>query len=288
MPEQGRGGTGRDRRGEHLEGRHVTGARRHPSRRSSTAALLIVGAALVAASAFTPWWHRNFLDPLTGPRTVAVDGTAVAAGLFPLALVALAGLAAALASRGAVRRIVAVAIAAAGAGSVAAALVAAASSPDAALTGALTRPADAVSAARLFLLAPMLAVLGGLLIVAGGVLMIGWRDRPRTVGGAYSPPAAQRDAARRAAARRAHGVGGAQHAGAVPVDRAEWWRSLDAGIDPTDDAASDAGGRLGRRDEVAGPPSGARSEQSDAASGTPTSDGYDGHTRSSGREEADK
>jgi hypothetical protein len=82
------------------------------------------------------------------------------------------------------------------------------------------------------------------------VLLSGRPTGPtRRSASAYRTPAAQHEAARKAAEIRAspHGVTRNSADGAADqyapqasdqADPGEWWRALDAGVDPTDDAES--------------------------------------------------
>ncbi|MEO7127158.1 MAG: Trp biosynthesis-associated membrane protein [Nakamurella sp.] len=221
-------------------------------RRGLPALIVLLGAALSASAAFMPWWQRSYHDPLTGELRVTIDGGAVAVALVPLALVVLAGLGAALISRGIVRRIVGIVVAAAGVGSIVATAIAGTHHPDAEFAARLIRPAAPISAAEVVWAALILSVVGGVAEAVGGVLVARGSGRDRVSSVTYSPPAVQREAAQREATQRAVARQSATRVvapnpseaidensvetAADATDPAEWWRSLDAGVDPTDDA----------------------------------------------------
>jgi uncharacterized membrane protein (TIGR02234 family) len=229
-------------------------ARAH--RRGIAALLVLAGAGGTAGSAILPWWRRDYHDPLSGSLTVTVDGAALAPGLVPLALVAIAGLAAAMISRGLLRRLLGAVAGLAAAASAAIALAAATHTPDAEFASRLVRPAAPQSAPEMVWGAVILAVVAAVVGVAGGGMVAAAGDRRpgsgRAASLAYRPPAAQREAARNAAQHPATGApappdGAAPqvtgeataeppNAVAGPADSGDWWRSLDAGVDPTDDA----------------------------------------------------
>lgn len=198
-------------------------------RRGLPVIAVLAGAAATAGSAFAPWWRRGYDDPLTGALRVSLNGTVVAGALVPLALVAAAGLGATLMSRGILRRVLAALTALAGLGQVVAAVVGAAADPSANFTAQLLRPAVPTSAPTLVIAIVALAGIGGVL-VAGGALALALGPSPaRRTAATYVTPAAQHDAARETA-------GGSTGPGTqTPTDGSQWWRSLDAGIDPTDE-----------------------------------------------------
>ena len=70
------------------------------------AILAVAGAGLAAIAAALTWWSADYVDPLSGALTITASGAACVPELIPLALVALAGFGAALATRGVPRRIV--------------------------------------------------------------------------------------------------------------------------------------------------------------------------------------
>lgn len=210
------------------------------SRRRSPAALLVLfGAAASAGSAFLPWWRRSYHDPLSGDLTVAVDGNEVAVALVPLALVALAGLAAAMLSRGIARRLLGAVVALASVGAAVGAVLGAARAPAAEFAAKLVRPATPLAAPAISWGAVALAVTAAVAAAAGGVLIASSAraagNRGRISGGAYRTPAAQHDAARQAARRHdREGSAGQSAPARESADPGEWWRALDAGVDPTE------------------------------------------------------
>jgi len=213
------------------QGGSPPGERVTPERTGRAAALIalcaVVGAALAAVAAGLTWWTEDFADPLTGPVTITASGSSVLPELVPVALVALAGLGAALATHGVLRRIVGGVLAVGGALIAVRCAVAWGSAP-AALVQDLPRPADPVGDARLSPLGPLLGIAGGLLIgVAGGLIVAG--RGARRMSSRYEAPGSVASAAR---AERDQADGGrTTETGQAPED---WWKALDAGSDPTD------------------------------------------------------
>lgn len=184
----------------------------------------VLGAALAAIAAGLTWWSADFSDPLTGPETITASGSSVASELVPVALVALAGLGAALATHGLLRRIVGAVLLVGGA-LVAVRCGLALGAAPASLVDDLPRPADPVGAARLSPLGPVLGMVGGLLIaVAGGLIVAGRGARPMSA--RYEAPGVS------GSVRPGRRAGSAASAQAAPED---WWKALDAGSDPTDE-----------------------------------------------------
>jgi uncharacterized membrane protein (TIGR02234 family) len=207
----------------------------------------VLGAALAASSAGLTWWSQSFDDPLQGRLDISSSGGSVVPALIPVALVALAGLAASLGVRGWLRRGLGVLLAVAG-GLLSWLSLAALAGPDGDLTDRLTRPADPAGAVAVHVLGPLLGALGGLLIALAAVLVVAGVGA-RRLGSRYERPA------RRAAPATAPGpdpTGPAAPGGAPttrrsggptpeqrPADRSgdtdslDWWRQLDEGVDPT-------------------------------------------------------
>ncbi|MGS0688553.1 Trp biosynthesis-associated membrane protein [Nakamurella sp. GG22] len=238
----------------------------------------IAGAALAAVAAGMQWWSAEYLDALTGPITVTLSGAACVPELIPLALVGLAGLGAALATAGPLRRLVGIVLFAAGATIAVRSAVALGAAP-AGLAGSLTRPAELVGEAGLSPAGPVLATTGGLLMAVAGVLVIaGVGARP--LGSKYKRT--QRSGDRRPDARPA----------GAAADPADWWKALDAGADPTEaPAARDGAGGAGGEPAVVtrtGPDGVADTGSDDTASGPPVTTGThsvnraDGGTRTAG------
>ncbi len=192
------------------------------------AALVLGGAAACAGAAAMTWWTADYDDPLTGPLTLTATGSDCLPELVPVALVALAGFGAALATQGWLRRLVGVILLAGGLLVAVRAGLALGGAP-AGLTGSLVRPATPVGAAQLHPVGPLLALAGGaLLTLAGGLIAAGLGGR-RRLGSRYEAPAV---AAQAAVAASAAGV--AEPDEAAATDPADWWKALDAGTDPTD------------------------------------------------------
>ena len=187
------------------------------------AVLAVAGAALAAVAAALTWWSADYVDPLTGALTISASGADCVPELIPLALVALAGFGAALATRGIPRRAVGAVIALCG-GALAARSALFFGSTPGALVSELTRPADPVGTAQLHPVGPALGVLGGLLLAAAGVLIVLGVGARQAMSSRY-----ERGAKAQAAAT------------AMTTDQGDWWKALDAGDDPT--AASTPDGR---------------------------------------------
>jgi hypothetical protein len=194
-----------------------------PDRPASRRALLATIAALIAASAALGgaaalrWAQIDVQTPLRGIVGVGLAGSEVLPALGPLAAVALAAVAAVLATGGRVRWLLG------------ALLLGAAVPPIVAvlhvfdtrwLTGVTMstaqRPARSVpvgSATALFA-GPVLAAAGAALLAAAGVALIGWGHRMPRLGRRYQTPIARSD-------------------GRVPPDDRRFWERMDAGEDPT-------------------------------------------------------
>jgi len=169
----------------------------------------VAGAGIAAIAAALTWWSADYLDPLTGALTISVSGGSALPELVPLALVALAGFGAALATHGTVRRLVGVVVVLCGAVITIRSVVSFGDQP-AALVSSLSRPAEAVGAPQLHAAGPALGVLGGLLLAAAGALIAaGWGARQR-LGARYDAPT-----------------------GPATQTSTDWWKALDAGADPT-------------------------------------------------------
>ncbi len=179
------------------------------------AVLAVAGAGIAAIAAALTWWSADYRDPLTGPLTISVTGSSAVPELVPLALVALAGFGAALATHGTVRRLVGVVLLLCGAAITIRSAVSFGDQP-AALVSSLCRPAEAVGAPQLHAIGPALGVLGGLLLAtAGSLITAGWGARQR-LGARYDAPTAP----------------------TKETTGTDWWKALDAGADPT--AADDS------------------------------------------------
>ncbi|MET3805121.1 putative membrane protein (TIGR02234 family) [Nakamurella sp. UYEF19] len=222
-------------------------ARRRPA---VLALLVVLGAAAAAGAAAMTWWTQAFADSLSGTITTRATGSQTDALLIPVALVALAGFGAALATTGAVRRLVGAVLALGGAGAAGLAIVAMFSAPST-LRSDLTRPADSAGPAQVHVIGPILGLLAGLLVALAGVLVMagfGARKGRRALGSRYDAPIARRRSAGNS--RETTAATGAVAAAAPDLAdpaadanaAAQWWKALDAGHDPT---ASD--GSAGKR-----------------------------------------
>ncbi|MBM9466832.1 Trp biosynthesis-associated membrane protein [Nakamurella leprariae] len=222
------------------------------SRRRPVAVLwlsAVLGAALAASAAGLTWWTQSFDDPLQGRIDIAESGGSVVPALIPIALVALAGLAATLGVRGWLRRGLGVLLAAAG-GVLTWLSLAALGGPAEGLTDRLARPAAPVGGADVHPVGPLLGAQGGLLIALAAVLVVAGVGA-RRLGSRYERPARRAGSAARPVPATPEPTGpargdGADRAGdvadsanpAAPVrsgdtDSLDWWRQLDAGVDPT-------------------------------------------------------
>ena len=199
------------------------------------ALLVLAGAAAVAGAGSLTWWHQQHLDALAGSISTTATGSQTDALLVPTALVGLAGFGAALATTGLLRRLVGLLLLVGGGVTAVLAIVGATSAPARLLT-ALSRPAESSSAPTLSPFGAVLGVLGGLAIAIAGVLLLLGYGARRALGSRYDAPTSRRA---RAAAEPAdpsagHAVDPADDADAS----AQWWKALDAGLDPTDVASA--------------------------------------------------
>ncbi len=221
------------------------------------AALVLLGAAACAAGSAMTWWTADYLDPLTGPLTLTASGADCCPELVPVALVALAGFGATLATQGWLRRLVGVVLLAGGL-LVAVRAVTAMTAVPATLPGGLVRPADPVGPAQLHPAGPILAVTGGVLIAVAGVLVAAGRGAYRRLGARYDAPSKAAPPATPSATtappatpttpatttprpRPTHPDTATDIASSDPgsSDPGDWWKALDAGTDPTDPTVSD-------------------------------------------------
>ena len=207
------------------------------------AVLAVAGAAIAAIAAAVTWWSADYQDSLTGPLTISVTGGSAVPELVPLALVALAGFGAALATHGTVRRLVGVVLLLCGAAIAVRSALAFGDQP-AALVTSLSRPATAVGSPQLHAIGPALGVLGGLLLVAAGALITAGRGARQRLGARYDAPTGAARGRASAADRSSSASATGQSAG----DGSDWWKALDAGADPTaadggDPAAADPASR---------------------------------------------
>jgi uncharacterized membrane protein (TIGR02234 family) len=183
----------------------------------------LAGAACCAGAAALTWWTARYADALVGEVTTSAKGSDLLPELVPVALLALAGVGATVATRGWPRRLIGALVVVGGLLVVVRAVAAMTGAPEV-LQTALTRPASRVGVPELHPAGPVIAVAGGLLIALGGVLVVVGAGRAKGMGARYDAPA------RRAARART----AADEPGAL-------WQALDAGADPTARDPDDAG-----------------------------------------------
>ncbi|TLG13488.1 TIGR02234 family membrane protein [Nocardia cyriacigeorgica] len=195
--------------------------------------LALSAAALWGASRMT-WVSVRSSDGLTEPRTDDLDGGTWFGALTPLALVLLAAIAAVLATKGWLRRVVGMLVALVGAVVAVPAL--------ALLTGSGATAQRAATLAELPARAQVeqvstaaapavLTMAGALAAFAAGVLLARMPKDSAQLSGKYDTPVARRAAATDLVAGR----GEAGDDTAPPVTERVLWDALDAGTDPTDD-----------------------------------------------------
>ena len=183
--------------------------------------LVVLGAAAAASASGLTWWTQTHVDSLAGALTTKATGARTDSLLIPVALVALAGLGAALATTGVLRRCVGALLLVGGLWSAVLSVVGLSSAP-AALTTDLTRPAESSSAPQVHAFGPVLGVLGGLLIAAAGALILVGYGARRGLGSRYEAPTRRRPAPLPAS-----------DPASDPNVAVSWWKALDAGEDPT-------------------------------------------------------
>ncbi len=190
-------------------------------RRALPLLALLVGSGLMALAAAPTWYSQGYGQGLTA--SLKRTGSQAAPGLLPLALVGLAGIAAVLASRGLLRRLVGVVVTVLGG----IAMVVA-------VSGLAHPPADAGGdngppVARTLLgpvvahpAGPLLAMAGGLLLAGAGIAVLAGMGARRLGQRFESGP--------RRGSGLATAVGDAD-------DASQWWKAMDTGLDPTQAAA---------------------------------------------------
>lgn len=194
---------------------------RSQRRALGTSIVALLGAALALwASARLVWSSASVEGGLRGAVVTSRTGGELAPALGPFALLALAAVAAAVATGGAARRALGAVLALAGAALAWLGISAAAAAPDA--VAAPGAPTVQIYGGRLLVLVAAAAV-----VTAGALLAARGHRMPR-LGARYQVPAARDEAA--TAAGGAPGPGGAP-----PAGTRELWDSLDAGTDPTAD-----------------------------------------------------
>ncbi len=135
------------------------------------ALLVVFGAVALAVGAHLIWWSQIHLDSLSGPVTSSARGSQTEPLLIPVALLALAGFGAALATTGVLRRLVGVVLLVGGGWAAVRAVIDLWQSP-ASLHTDLSRPAVSSAPPQLHLVGPLVALFGGLLVVLTGALVI--------------------------------------------------------------------------------------------------------------------
>ena len=185
--------------------------------------LVVLGAAAAASASGLTWWTQTHVDTLAGALTTKATGSRTDSLLIPVALVALAGLGAALATTGALRRCVGSLLLLGGLWSAALSVIGWVSAP-AVLTTDLTRPTQSSAAPQVHAFGPILGVLGGALIAAAGALVVLGYGARKGLGVRYEVPT-----------RKLTSVAGAADLDPAndPNVAVSWWKALDAGEDPT-------------------------------------------------------
>ncbi|SDP31048.1 trp region conserved hypothetical membrane protein [Nakamurella panacisegetis] len=185
--------------------------------------LVILGAAAAASASGLTWWTQTHVDALAGALTTKATGSRTDSLLLPVALMALAGLGAALATTGMLRRGVGALLLLGGLWSAAASVAGLVSAP-AVLTTDLTRPAESSGAPQVHVIGPLLGVLGGGLIATAGVLVVLGYGSRKGLGARYEAPTRRRTGAPSVAEL---------DPASDPNVAVSWWKALDAGLDPT-------------------------------------------------------
>ena len=203
------------------------------------ALLVLIGAVALAVGAGLTWWSQTHLDSLAGSITIKAKGSQTDALLIPVALLALAGFGATLATTGVLRRLVGGVLVLGGAWAATSALVGLWRAP-ASLHTDLTRPALSSASPDLHAAGPLIAALGGALVAAAGVLVVAGFGARRALGARYDAPTGR--------PKTSAPVLTTLDVDADPESAAGWWKALDAGQDPTaaraasaDETASDPG-----------------------------------------------
>lgn len=195
-----------------------------PARRAFGLAVVacLAGAGLVVYGSTRTWSLQVVERPGLSDLRTATTGAADAPWLIGLALVALAGAGALLATRGPVRRGLGVLLALIGAGTA---------------VGAIAGRAglDAGSAGAGATFWPVVCVAGAALIMAGGLAAARSGHRWPTMGARYERrPAASTEARPAAHSGPSPAAGLSRAETSEPVDNRAAWDALDRGDDPTD------------------------------------------------------
>jgi uncharacterized membrane protein (TIGR02234 family) len=187
------------------------------------AVLLVVGAVALVVGAGLTWWTQTHLDSLAGSVTIKAKGSQTDALLIPVALLALAGFGATLATTGRLRRLVGVVLVLGGSWAATLAIIGLWQAP-ASLHTDLTRPPLSSAPPQLHPAAALVAALGGLLVALAGVLVVSGLGARRALGARYDAPTGRRMPAV---------VPTSLAVDSDPEGAAGWWKALDAGQDPT-------------------------------------------------------
>ncbi|MFE7742055.1 TIGR02234 family membrane protein [Nocardia sp. NPDC057455] len=214
--------------------------RRYPV---AAVALLAVAAAALWASSRMTWVSVNSSDGLTQPRTDNLDGGVWFGALTPLALVLLASIAAVLATRGWLRRVVGVLIAlvaAVAAVPAFALLTEAGKIAERAATLAELPARAQVETATTSAFPAVLALLGAVAAFGAGALLARMPAEAARLSGKYDNPVSRRAAAtEEVTQRRAQSP---DEASSPQLSERVLWDALDAGTDPTDEPAAGQSG----------------------------------------------
>jgi hypothetical protein len=198
-------------------------------------ALVVAGAAAIAGGALARWWSVRWSHPMLGEQTSTFTGRQAAPALLVTALVAVAGLGAVAAARGALRRVIGLLVAAAGALAVVAVWSGIGSVPADRVTEANPQVQRIVSGDRSWF-GPVVSGFGGLLVLVGGLLVLAGLFAGRGMGSRFDRSGPTR------AQSGADGIPGPAGppdpdgaTGAAGDDEARsLWTALDAGDDPTE------------------------------------------------------
>lgn len=225
------------------ESQHAAGAS-EPGRKYPIVPLVLLAlaaAALWGASRLT-WVTVTSTDGLTEPRTDRLNGGVWFGALTPLALMLLASIAAVLATRGWLRRLLGVLIALVASVAAVPAFALLTSSGQIAERAAKLAelPARAtVDQASTAPLPAVLALLGALAAFGAGALLTRMPQDTARLSGKYDNPVFRRAAATEQVTQRRAAQAGAPNSG--QLSERVLWDALDAGTDPTEDAVTSDG-----------------------------------------------
>ncbi|MFI6216227.1 TIGR02234 family membrane protein [Nocardia brasiliensis] len=201
--------------------------------------LAFAAAALWGASRLT-WVTVTSSDGLTEPRTDRLNGGVWFGALTPLALVLLASVAAVLATRGWLRRVLGVLIALVAAVAAVPAFALLTSSGKIAERAATLAELPARAQVEQATTAPLpavLALLGALAAFVAGALLTRMPQDTARLSGKYDNPVFRRAAATEQVTQRRDAQAGTEP-NAGQLSERVLWDALDAGTDPTEDAVT--------------------------------------------------